>query len=501
MANNSSNNCPPGPRQAVVLIHGIGEQRPMATLRSFVDAFLQPGGYHSKPDQLSDSFELRRIKLRRARKCDGDAMEINAEWPETDFYEYYWAHQMYGTTTSHVVAWLVQMMCNGCRIARRAPAAYQRLRRMALFAWTLAVIVLGLLGAVTWFFWQRPEMLPSAPAAGGGALGLFLLYYLWRALRFLPAFGLSAFLDFVGDAARYFDVNPKNVARRHDILRGGVDLLKKLHEERDERADEVLYRYGRIVLVGHSLGSVIAYDILRHYWSEVNGRIDMTGTDLADVENFRATSLASFPDAAPYAKPKRFRLAQHRLWKYVSQRVPAAGSLKKDALWRKRLRAEAGARSELAGAEPPRDWQPARWIVSDLVTLGSPLAHAPALLARGTGELRRKIRLRELPTCPPDRSRHLNRGHFLVKLKAEAERLDSYWILHHGACFALTRWTNFWYPNDPVGGPLQAPFGKGIDDVCLPNASCWPLLSHLRYWHRRQGGDWWKLKDILIGRG
>ena len=34
---------PHGPRQAVVLIHGIGEQRPMETLRDFVAALLPEG--------------------------------------------------------------------------------------------------------------------------------------------------------------------------------------------------------------------------------------------------------------------------------------------------------------------------------------------------------------------------------------------------------------------------------------------------------------------------
>ena len=53
------------PRQAVVLIHGIGEQRPMATLRGFVHALLPKGEYYSKPDDISDSFERRRLKLRR----------------------------------------------------------------------------------------------------------------------------------------------------------------------------------------------------------------------------------------------------------------------------------------------------------------------------------------------------------------------------------------------------------------------------------------------------
>ena len=51
-------------KQAVVVIHGIGEQRPMDTLRAFADAVLpdvEPGKekFWSKPDKLSDLFELR----------------------------------------------------------------------------------------------------------------------------------------------------------------------------------------------------------------------------------------------------------------------------------------------------------------------------------------------------------------------------------------------------------------------------------------------------------
>ena len=50
----------PKSRQAVLLIHGIGEQRPMSTLRSFVAA-LVGNSFRSKPDDLSKSFELRRL--------------------------------------------------------------------------------------------------------------------------------------------------------------------------------------------------------------------------------------------------------------------------------------------------------------------------------------------------------------------------------------------------------------------------------------------------------
>ena len=112
------------PRQAVVLIHGIGEQRPMETLRAFVKALVEhdptneaPRGsslgeahensgaprahrslYYSKPDRLSGSYELRRLKLHRVKPGEIKSLPegLNVNWPETDFYEYYWAHQMYG---------------------------------------------------------------------------------------------------------------------------------------------------------------------------------------------------------------------------------------------------------------------------------------------------------------------------------------------------------------------------------------------------------------------
>src|SRR6187549_2128229 len=47
-------------RQAVVIIHGIGEQRPMQTLRGFADAVLGVlrngrSRFYNKPDMLSDT--------------------------------------------------------------------------------------------------------------------------------------------------------------------------------------------------------------------------------------------------------------------------------------------------------------------------------------------------------------------------------------------------------------------------------------------------------------
>ena len=67
------------PKTAVVLIHGIGEQRPMDTLWGFVraawthDAELVHATRNevwSKPELVTGSFELRRITTREASYGD-----------------------------------------------------------------------------------------------------------------------------------------------------------------------------------------------------------------------------------------------------------------------------------------------------------------------------------------------------------------------------------------------------------------------------------------------
>jgi hypothetical protein len=55
-------------RQAVVVVHGMGEQRPLDALNEFIRAGLQPVSgqrlgqrrYYSRPDQVTDSYESRK---------------------------------------------------------------------------------------------------------------------------------------------------------------------------------------------------------------------------------------------------------------------------------------------------------------------------------------------------------------------------------------------------------------------------------------------------------
>jgi len=101
------------PKTAVVVIHGMGEQRPMETLWGFVQAAWvrdpdlvgeRNDDVYSKPDSITGSFELRRITTRDSRAL-GDH--------RVDFFEFYWAHLMTGNTATSVLDWAVGLLVRG----------------------------------------------------------------------------------------------------------------------------------------------------------------------------------------------------------------------------------------------------------------------------------------------------------------------------------------------------------------------------------------------------
>jgi hypothetical protein len=90
-----------------------------------------------------------------------------------------------------------------------------------------------------------------------------------------------------------------------------------------------------------------------------------------------------------------------------------------------------------------------RWLITDLITLGSPLTHAEFLLARDVRDLRARQEDREFPVSPP--IREVLDPDVALKAKAAGFQLDPkspqllcfpFGSLHHAAPFAAVRWTN-----------------------------------------------------------
>ncbi len=413
-------------RQAVVVVHGIGEQRSTATLRSFVKAVF-PRTRHErhfvKPDYVSPL-------------VGAATVSVPGRWsvhrPTTDVYELYWAHLMPGSTLGGTYRWAFRLLWR-----TPWPNITPSLRPHVVLA--RVVTIVGVTALVV----------TAVLVARNGAAGVALLpatltalvaavpALVWSATRALGAsLHRGAVGSILGDAARYFDPSPGNVEVRQNVREAGVDLLEDLHARG---------RYDRIVVYGHSLGSVVAYDVLAHAWARRSRQHDQR-------PHLRTPCLRALEDAVnpradrPVASPDVQELQQ--------------------AAWREARR------------------NGFSWLVTDLVTAGSPLAHARWLLNPEDVTLDERVRERSMPTCPPQTS--------LVRSPRPGELRNSFTFTHHylmpdvhgsrsvlvpdhGALFATVRWTNLYFPllgltrGDPVGGPVAPVLGRWVRDVALPH--------------------------------
>ncbi len=129
--------------------------------------------------------------------------------------------------------------------------------------------------------------------------------------------------------------------------------------------------------------------------------------------------------------------------------------------------------------------------MTDFVTLGSALVHAAYLMCKGatekelTADLALRKWEREYPTCPPQ----MRDGDGLLTF-TPPNPPDAPRRFHQGGMFALTRWTNLYFPmsqvlwGDPIGGPLKDVFGEAIEDieVYTENSRVADFFAHIKYW-------------------
>jgi hypothetical protein len=417
-------------KQAVVVIHGIGEQKPMETLRSFVEAVLpdtldsDKQKYRNKPDRMSELFELRCLQV---------PSDHQSHRPITDFYEYYWAHHMRESQYRHVLSWL------GSLIKQRPGNIPSRLRPLFFLTWGL------LLSALGFFIYALLDQTEQSLTARLTTLYEKKQLYFSLLSLIIPAFISYFILGYVADAARYLTPTPDNIDERNQIRAEGIRLLRSLHESK---------KYFRIIIVGHSLGSVIGYDIIRHLWVDLR-----ESHDPKQVKQELAKEFDKEFDTATRASisVEDFQQKQHKLW-----------------------------REHRAVGIP--------WLVTDFITLGSPLTYASLLMASDPQSFEQRKIEYELPCCPPVFIQGEHTHYQKSYQSANQQHPLNVRIPHHGAPFASTRWSNLFFPykwgilGDMIGGPLSGCFGAGIKDIPLhPSGRGFlgkSLFSHTYYWKR-----------------
>ena len=463
-------------KRAVVVIHGMGNQSPMATLRPFVEAVwtsetadLPPGSpdVHltwSQHDRKSDDMELWRITTNAVKGV------------RTDFFELYWADMLEDTKLADVVWWLKRLLV---RPWRWVPKRAQQRQ-----TWFLAVAVtLALMAAL--FGWglllleTLRTLLNSLWWASLWLVATFVVGLLFWALR------RNIFIQIAGDAARYLTPAPSNIGARKRIRTAGLRLLQALHEDN---------AYDSIVIVGHSLGTVVGYGILSYYWADINDQIQHAPTSPA----LRAVEIAG---------DELLKYPSAEVLKTQSAEVQKARSAELLEAFREK---QSGYCDEVAARSG------GKWKITDFITMGSPLSHAhvlmvddrEALLASekraivrpwiqywwrgfdaafpGDGKIaamfRARAAQRALPLCPPITE---TKDHFTYQPKKDDPTLV---VPHHAALFAATRWTNIYAPcryvlwGDVVGGPVAPLFGPGVKDVALGPPDGSQFFAHTHYW-------------------
>lgn len=434
--------------QAVVVVHGMGEQRPMDTLREFVQAVwshdparapfyahipdpADPMGAKINqswitPDSRTNSHELRRITT-----------PYDVDGRRTDFYELYWADITQGTTRSRLAAWVTTLLW-------RKPADIPR-DVLKLYVVTLlaTIVVLGAALALATSTWQGYISWTT-----GVLVTVLASFVIWS----VDQFGLPYF----GDVAAYVRAEAATVEKRALVRERGLKLLKRL------MMDDA---YDRIVLVSHSLGSIIAYDLLQILWADFRPRKLEAIRDKARLKAIHAVDKATLAaDASAWPDSlddlPAFRRSQWELYRQL----------------------------RVGDADHPLPWK-----ISDFVTLGSPLTHSEFLVTYNLAEFRRGIAERLFSACPPIADRAASGTMLYQEGRSHSGKPQR--AVHHGAVFAATRWTNIfdrgngWLTGDPISGRMTENFGPGVENIQVElRGSGGRVFTHRLYWSLTASG-------------
>jgi hypothetical protein len=82
-------------------------------------------------------------------------------------------------------------------------------------------------------------------------------WHLAAIASFLALMANRFVVPYFGRVVRYTRATPDSIAARKNIRERGLALLSELHKE----------GYDRIIVVGHSLGSILAYDLISYFWA------------------------------------------------------------------------------------------------------------------------------------------------------------------------------------------------------------------------------------------
>jgi len=261
------NKTPQG-RTAFIIIHGIGEQRPLETVDYFGRNWVKY--FQGKNINVQLEHMLIQHKISDSAQVDSfiqlSSPDCEQDWI-IDIHEYYWAYQTENKITlPEAVRWLESTLKGTIKFYNRPnnkhllASLLQQKKEKNIFKYRLRRLIILLrlfnfiypiLRLVIWLI-----LLLSSPFLFGNFLQ--------------SAWGLSkkiitpALVNYIGDLAIYTtDIRSPYYKIRQQILTESLTLLKSIIQHPQGNYDQV-------ILVGHSLGSCIAYDTINQLSLEMS---------------------------------------------------------------------------------------------------------------------------------------------------------------------------------------------------------------------------------------
>jgi len=250
-------------RVAVVVVHGMGQQVPYETLGLLAECLVDqentpaPVAVIDRVKLTDDGAPLSRVEVTLART-------------DVHVYEGYWAPLTAGKvglwdTVSFLLSGFLAGVSSRLRGLRFKRWMFDRMQELPIKRGTVLSLVIALTSLLVlalpalWALgqWRSIQQLGFWTYLGAHSAAFMLALLVLG----LYAWGLRYILvEYVGDVALY--VSAHTVSRfeetRTAIQQAVVTVLRQVYQARREGRPE----YDRVVLVGHSLGTVVAYDAL-----------------------------------------------------------------------------------------------------------------------------------------------------------------------------------------------------------------------------------------------
>ena len=268
-------------KTAILIIHGVGSHTPFEVLDSFVRGFHEE--FKNKNRQIKTRHKLKKRENWGVKGIGGVQHYISLSVPRNkgciDFYEYFWdIYMIHDINFSEVFKLLIKASKSARQFYEQLPKEKRRLLSKATD--------IGEYGRKRKFGTGPVEFRPAGYLKLLGpifvGLSIFLPYLPllikvinWWASTQLPVINqlfkaVSVLVDkavkeFAGDLVRYLDLDPRSehYETRQIIINGALDELRALTKGN---------RYNQIIIAGHSLGSVIAYDALNRLIQDTNAK-------------------------------------------------------------------------------------------------------------------------------------------------------------------------------------------------------------------------------------